>query len=66
MGSTFHLLCPGYSGSLTPTSPTAIKLWEIFTFTFLHKCEIFTKYEIALEPEGTDFAWIYLGDNSRS
>ena len=23
MGSAFHLLCPRYSGTLTPTAPTA-------------------------------------------
>ena len=34
MGSAFHQLCPRYSGTLTPTAPTAIRLWEIFTFTF--------------------------------
>ena len=33
MGSTFHLLCPRYSGSLTPTAPTAVRLWDFFTFT---------------------------------
>ena len=33
MGSAFHQLCPGYSGTLTPTAPTAIKLWDTFTFT---------------------------------
>ena len=32
MGSAFHQLCPRYSGSLTPTAPTAIRLWETFTF----------------------------------
>ena len=30
----FHQLCPRYSGTLTPTAPTAIRLWETFTFTF--------------------------------
>ena len=35
MGSAFHQLCPRYSGTLTPTAPTAIRLWDIFTFTFL-------------------------------
>ena len=35
MGSAFHQLCPRYSGTLTPTAPTAIRLWETFTFTFL-------------------------------
>ena len=34
MGSAFHQLCPRYSGTLTPTAPTAIKLWDTFTFTF--------------------------------
>ena len=31
-GSAFHQLCPRYSGTLTPTAPTAIRLWETFTF----------------------------------
>ena len=35
MGSAFHWLCPRYSGTLTPTAPMAIKLWETFIFTFL-------------------------------
>ena len=34
MGSAFHQLCPRYSGTLTPTAPTAIRLCETFTFTF--------------------------------
>ena len=33
MGSAFHQLCPRYSGTLTPTAPTAIRLWETFTLT---------------------------------
>ena len=32
MGSAFHQLCPRYSGTLTPTAPTAHRLWETFTF----------------------------------
>ena len=36
MGSAFHQLCPRYSGTLTPTAPTAIRLWDTFTFTFLY------------------------------
>ena len=32
MRSAFHQLCPRYSGTLTPTVPTAIRLWETFTF----------------------------------
>ena len=35
MGSAFHQLCPRYSGTLTPTAPTAIKLWDTFTFYML-------------------------------
>ena len=27
MGSTFHQLCPRYRGTLTPTAPTAIRLY---------------------------------------
>ena len=34
MGSAFHQLCPRYSGTLTPTAPTAIRLWDTFTFFF--------------------------------
>ena len=34
MGSAFHQLCPRYNGTLTPTAPTAIRLWDTFTFTF--------------------------------
>ena len=33
-GLAFHQLCPRYSGTLTPTAPTAIRLWDTFTFTF--------------------------------
>ena len=33
MGSAFHQLCPRYSGTLTPTAPTAIRLWDTFTIT---------------------------------
>ena len=35
MGSAFHQLCQRYSGTLTPTAPTAIRLWETFTFFLL-------------------------------
>ena len=31
-GRPFHQLCPRYSGPLTPIAPTAIRLWETFTF----------------------------------
>ena len=34
MGSAFHQLCPRYSGTLTPTAPTAIRLWDTFTFFY--------------------------------
>ena len=37
MGSAFHQLCPRYSGTLAPTAPTAIRLWETFTFTYKTK-----------------------------
>ena len=30
MGSAFHQLCRRYSGTLTPTAPTAIRLWDTF------------------------------------
>ena len=32
MCSAFYQLCLRYNGTLTPTVPTAIKLWESFTF----------------------------------
>ena len=35
MGSAFHQLCPRYSGTLTPTAPRAIRLWDTFTFNIL-------------------------------
>ena len=48
MGSAFHQLCPRYSGTLTPTAPTAIRLWD--TFTLPLQCKIITfrtlKYDI--------------------
>ena len=44
MGSAFHQLCPRYSGTLTPTAPTAIRLWETFTF-FTTMREFFTKVQ---------------------
>ena len=31
IGSAFHQLCPRYSKTLTPTTLTAIRLWETFT-----------------------------------
>ena len=34
MSSAFHQLCPRYSGTLTPTAPTANRLWETFTFFY--------------------------------
>ena len=35
MGSGFQQLCLRYSGTLTPTAPAAIRLWETSTFTYL-------------------------------
>ena len=37
MGSAFQQLCPRYSGTLTPTAPTAIRLWDTFTFYNMDK-----------------------------
>ena len=34
MGPAYHQLCLRYSGTLTSTAPTAIKLCKTFTFTF--------------------------------
>ena len=46
MGSAFHQLCPRYSGTLTPNAPTAIRLWDTFTFTLSKKyviqCKVYT------------------------
>ena len=45
MGSAFHQLCPRYSGTLTPTAPTVIRLWDTFTFTlskFLSLIKVWT------------------------
>ena len=33
MGSAFHQLCPRYNGTITPSTPTAIRLWKTFSFT---------------------------------
>ena len=33
MGPAFYQLYPRYSGSLAPSVPMAIRLWETFTFT---------------------------------
>ena len=41
MGSAFHQLRPRYSGTLTPTAPTAIRLRDTFTFTYMEVCEIY-------------------------
>ena len=35
MGSAFHQLCPRYSGTLTPTAPTANRLWKTFTLLIM-------------------------------
>ena len=40
MGSAFHQLCPRYNGTLTPTAPTATRLWETFTFTFFLRIDV--------------------------
>ena len=33
-GLRLHQLCPRYSGTLTSTAPTAIRLWETFTYLY--------------------------------
>ena len=48
MGSAFHQLCPRYSGTLTPTAPTANRLWETFTITFLGE---FKRVRTSLEDD---------------
>ena len=45
MGSAFQQLCPRYSGTLTPTAPTAIRLWETFTFLLM-----FTEWSLKICP----------------
>ena len=66
MGSIFHQLCPRYSGTLTPTAPTAIRLWDTnlkrktfcdFLFAFLDdktlkKLDLLLKKEFA--PKGAN------------
>ena len=37
------ILCPRYSGTLTPTAPTAIRLWKTFTFTYQRNNQITLK-----------------------
>ena len=32
MGSAFHQLCPGYSGTLTLTGSMSVRLWETLNF----------------------------------
>ena len=32
--SAFHQLCQRYCGTLIPTAPRAVRLWETFTFLF--------------------------------
>ena len=56
MSSALHQLCPRYSGTLTPTAPTASRLWETFTFTTkyvktfqLHLLN-FILYSLKIEP----------------
>ena len=48
MGSAFHQLCPRYSGTLTPTAPTAIRLWDTFTF-FTFYIDLVSKYNVGLK-----------------
>ena len=50
MGSAFHQLCPRYSGTLTPTAPTAIRLWETFTFFTVGTLRNWSKVQWNLSP----------------
>ena len=49
MGSAFHQLCIRDNGALTPTAPTANRLWETFTW----KMKLFQKGSTL---KGTEFA----------
>ena len=58
MGSAFHQLCPRYSGTLTSTAPTAIKLWDTFTFTL--QCLITSVFTPKRDLETkTDVFWYH-------
>ena len=58
MGSAFHQLCPRYSGTLTPTAPTAIRLWDTFTLPPLETKE-FTEQIISFQSCGARLAqWV--------
>ena len=61
MGSAFYQLCPRYSGTLTPTAPTAIRLWETFTFLF----HVFVGNSKIYHPMGCGQANALLSEASR-
>ena len=56
MGSAFHQLCPRYSGTLTPTAPTAISYGTPLPLPFKHcarlgdviwdNCTLYEKQEL--------------------
>ena len=61
MGSAFHQLCPRYSGTLTPTAPTANRLWETFTFTLFHVLSMNAEVQPNLSygvNQGKDRKWL--------
>ena len=73
MGSAFHQLCPRYSGTLTPTAPTAIWLWDTFTFFSVRiwvslnpdEFRLFPTFSVSLvlrEPFEIEFGTILLVD----
>ena len=62
MGSAFHQLCPRYSGTLTPTAPTAIRLWDTFTFTLYNNQLKFSSLSITT----MGFLHIQLGVKGRN
>ena len=41
MGSAFHQLCPRYTGTLTPTAPTAMGNLNFFKFVVLYVRNIY-------------------------
>ena len=57
MGFAFHQLCPRYSGTLTPTAPMAIRLWDTFTFTL----RLSYHWDMNLSGFWLPFFWIFIG-----
>ena len=65
MGSVFHQLCPRYSGTLTLTALTAIRLWETFFLSFKRIIlkQLLTEANVYLQHcQGTKFARLDLSN----